>query len=109
MYVLSTVCSDDFLKTLATKIGKDVNAPDMVANIILGLAGKQENIVDIIVTLFTEYEVTYTEYTRAPINKIEVEHNAPMNDENLEKALAALDAIIMAVVPMFLKDRTVTQ
>ena len=104
MYVLETVCSEDFLKTLAAKLGKDVNEPDMVANIILGLAGKQENIVDILLTLLTEYEVTYTAYNRNPIDKIEVEYPEQMKKEDLEAALAALDPIIKAVIPMLLKD-----
>ena len=104
MYVLETVCSEDFLKTLATKIGKDVNSPDLIANIILGLAGKQENIVDILLTLLTEYEVTYSAYNRNPIDKIEVEYPEQMQKENLEAALAALDPIINAVIPMLLKN-----
>ena len=106
MYVLSTVCSEDFLAALATKLGKDVSddKTDMIENIILGLAGKQDNIVDILVTLLTDYTVTYTEYTRPEIDKIDVEHNDPMNDDNLEKALAALDPIIEAVIGMFVKD-----
>ena len=105
MYVLKTVCSDEFLKTLATKIGKDVNEPDLIANIILGLAGKQENIVDILVTLLTEYTVTYDPFTRPALDKIDVEHNEPTTEESLQKALAALDPILAAVIPMLVKDK----
>ena len=106
MYVLSTVCSEDFLKALATKLGKDVSddEADLVENIIIGLAGKQNSIVDILVALLTDYDVTYAEYTRDEIDKIDVEHNEPMNDENLEDALAALDPIIEAVIGMFVAD-----
>ena len=102
MYVLSTVCSDDFLQALAAKLNIDTEGT--VGGIILGLAGKQDNLVDIIVTLLTDYTIEYVPYTRPELNKIDVEHNAPMNDDNLETALAALDPIIAAVIGMLVED-----
>ncbi len=96
MYVLSTVCSEDFLRVLCNILKQSEDST--LGEILVGLAGKQENIVDILVTLLTDYEITYSDYNRPAINKTPVTHIAPMTEENLQKALAALDPIIVAVI-----------
>ena len=102
MYVLSTVCSDEFLESLCGML--NVKSEDMLGGILLGLAGKQDSIVDIILTLVERYTITYSEYHRESISKKPVTHHAPMTEANLSTALKAIDEIVAAVIPMFVKD-----
>ena len=103
MFLLQSVLTDDILALLSDAMKKDgtepadPNALDLGA-IIKGLAGKQDEIVDIIEMLLNDYTVEYMALDQTDINKIPVTPTAPMTKDNIKSSLAAIDGIIPAVL-----------
>ncbi|MCM1543970.1 MAG: hypothetical protein NC110_01610, partial [Ruminococcus sp.] len=103
MYLLKTVFSDQML-TLIRKAAKlDSNAT--VAGIVKGLAGKQDELVEIIVMLLTEYSIKYSKIKQQPITKIDVTPKGDkLNDANIESALKVIDGLVPTILGLVLGD-----
>ena len=107
MYILSTVCTNDFLQFIIDvaklKAPEDPTAINPV-DIILGLAkeGTPNELVDLIIMLLTKYEMSYMRIPQDPtISKIAVETKGTATKDEIGTALTALDGLIPVVLGLF--------
>ena len=99
MYILQTVFSADFLD-LIKKLAK-IDADSDVGQIVTGLAGKQNEVVDIIVMLLNDYTIDYSKISQAAITKIAVApKSSKITKENIADALTELDSLIPIILGM---------
>ena len=98
MYVLSTVLTADFMNILCEAIGLKATNEDgsanMVYSILQSLADKDEELIDLILMLFSEYLVEYKEYNLPDMNKI--------TNENVSQQVGDVLAGIDGLIPMLL-------
>ena len=102
MYLLSTVCSDDFLAFLGNVLKAEEGT--ILGDLIYGLAGDEDLIINIISMLLNEYKLVYNKYAQVDITKIDVTPKAPLTDENLAQAIEAIDGLVPAIIGLFVKD-----
>ena len=102
MYLLQTVFTDDTLAIICKVAGLDTN--EQVASIVKGLAGKQDEVVEIITKLLNEYKVTYNKIAQQNITKIDVTPKDPLTDTNINNALTAIDKLIPTVLGLVMGD-----
>ena len=101
MYILSTVCTNDFLQFIIDvaklKAPEDPNAINPV-DIVLGLAGKQNELVDLIIMLLTQYTLQYQKFAQEDIKKIAVEQPGNASKEEIGNALTILERPAMKTI-----------
>ena len=102
MYLLSTVCSDDFLAFIA-KLAK-AEEGTMLGDVIYGLSGDEDLVINIISMLLNEYTLVYNKYAQVDIKKENVDPKAPLTDDNLTAALAAIDGLVPTLIGLLVKD-----
>ena len=98
MYLLKTVCSEDLLDFIC-KIAK-LEEGSQVASIITGLAGKQDEIIDILVMLLTGYSFRYPKIKQQHITKIHVEPKGDIDKNGIGEALAKIDEMLPTIIGM---------
>ena len=102
MYLLQTVFTSDTLAIICKVAGLDTN--EQVASIVKGLAGKQDEVVEIITKLLNEYSITYNKIAQQNITKIDVTPKDPLTDTNIKNALTAIDKLIPTVLGLVMGD-----
>ncbi|MCI6771779.1 MAG: hypothetical protein MR567_07425, partial [Oscillospiraceae bacterium] len=102
MYLLQTVFTSDTLEIICKVAGLDTN--EQVASIVKGLAGKQDEVVEIITKLLNEYKITYNKIAQQNITKIDVTPKDPLTDTNIKNALTAIDKLIPTVLGLVMGD-----
>ena len=113
MYILTTVLDYNFFETLLKKVGLDLSKG--IGEAIIGLADKENELVDVILMLFTEYKVVYKKLTQAdldekvvaPYDSFKTDEGA-LNNANTNEAVLVLDSIVKLVVPMVANGQTLS-
>ncbi|MBQ1995715.1 MAG: hypothetical protein II237_05945 [Clostridia bacterium] len=120
MYVLSTVLTTDFLNILCDLLGlkkTNVNedgteSPNMVYDIITSLAGKSNELIDLLLMLLNKYLVTYKTYEFNDIDtdannnleKIDVSYaSGEQAHQQLNETLKGLDSLIPVIFELLIK------
>ena len=101
MYLLQTVFSEEILDLICTVANIDKTSD--VGAIVTGLAGKQDEVVDIIVMLLTEYSVEYEKLDSAVHTKLvpELKEGTEATKEQIGTALAGLDTLVTTLIGFF--------
>ena len=102
MYLLSTVCTEEFLGFIGTLAKAEEGT--VLGDLIYGLAGDQDKVINIISMLLNEYKLVYNKYDQTEITKENVDPKAPLTDENLAQALQAIDGLVPAIIGLLVKD-----
>ena len=103
MYILQTAFSPEFLD-LIKKLAK-IDEDSDVGQIVTGLAGKQNEIVDIIVMLLNDYTIDYTTIAQENITKIAVQPKSnKITKQNIADALTELDSLIPVILNLVMGD-----
>ena len=102
MYLLSTVCSDDFIAFLGSVLKAEEGT--VLGDLIYGLSGDEDLVINIISMLLNEYTLVYNKYAQVDITKINVDPKDPLTDENLAQAIQAIDGLVPAIIGLLVKD-----
>ena len=101
MVILQMVCTEDFLQFIIDVANlespEDPDAIDPVA-IVNGLAGKQNELVDLIIMLLTKYDLKYKKIEQEDITKIAVAQKGNATKEQIASALGTLDDLIPMIL-----------
>ncbi|MGN0469262.1 MAG: hypothetical protein ACI4GY_11110, partial [Acutalibacteraceae bacterium] len=103
MYVLSTVLSKDFLEILCSLL--NVESGSDIEKVITSLAGKENEVVGVLLKLLNKYLVEYKPYTQPVLDKISVDYKSDASHKQLNSALAGLDNLIPVILG-FIGDGT---
>ncbi|MCM1080096.1 MAG: hypothetical protein NC414_11635, partial [Bacteroidales bacterium] len=102
MYVLSTVLNKDFLEILCTLLNLDPTSD--IGQIIISLAGREQDLIGVILKLLNKYLVEYKAFNVPELNKITVEYLSDKTHQQLNDALAGIDSLIPTVLALVGQD-----
>ena len=95
MFVLSSVLTTDFLNILVKALKLDENAN--VKDIVLSLAGKENDIADLLVTFLNKHLVEYVPYKQPQLDKTGISYSSADAHKQLNDTLATLDSLIPVI------------
>ena len=104
MFLLKNVFSENVLSILCSALKLDANSD--AGKIVMSLAGSEDDIVDIIVMLLTDYKVEYDKFDQADIKKVVPVPKDPLTKENINASLETIDAVIPAVIGLIKNGAT---
>ena len=102
MYLLSTVCSDEFIAFIASAANMEEGT--VLGDLIYALSGNEDLVINIISMLLNKYSLVYDKYAQVNITKIDVTPKDPLTDNNLTQALQAIDGLVPALIGLLVKD-----
>lgn len=70
MYLMMTICSEELLSTICEAMGEEDST---LATIIKSLAGDEAELIEVLLLLINEYDISYSKISQSELEKIDVD------------------------------------